>query len=102
MFVPGQLVVCVDGTFPPDSDLYYGDETFVVAGAVYTVRETFLEFEGTHTITVEEIVNPAKDYADGEVEFHFAARRFRPLDDTKLDVFRAVLTDAPKDRETVE
>lgn len=100
-FVPGQKVRCTDGRFPADSDLYYGDETFVQKGAVYTVREAFLEFEGTHTITVEEIVNPAKEYADGVVEFHFAERRFRPIDDKALDIFRQVPTDAPQDVETV-
>lgn len=97
MFAPGDLVVCVDGKFPAGSDCYYGDETFVREGAVYTVRETFLEYQGTHTLTVEEIVNKPREYSDGLVEFHFAASRFRPITRDRLEIFRSILRDAPVD-----
>lgn len=97
MFSPGDLVVCVNGRFPADSDLYYGDEIFVEEGAVYTVRETFLEYEGTHTLTVEEIINKPREYSDGLVEFHFASSRFRPITRDRLEIFRSILRDAPVD-----
>lgn len=99
MFHVGQLVICVDDVFP--AEVAYGDETMVSRGHTYTVREAFLEYEGTHTITVAEIVNTPREYSDGLVEFHFAVTRFRPIDDSKIEVFRKALKDVPADLEPV-
>ena len=96
MFVPGQLVICVRTPGNPQG------EVVPRKGTVYTIREAYRYPDRRVGVRLREIVNEPRRYRQGTHEGRFLADCFRPLDDTKLDVFRAVLTDAPKDRETVE
>jgi hypothetical protein len=104
MFVPGQLVVCVD-----DSEWRrpcWNDEHTPTKGTVYTVRDAVLAWGGTKVgeqhIHLIEVVNEAKKYASGFGEPWWWHGFFRPIDDSRLDVFRKALTDAPQDEELVE
>ncbi|MCZ4076257.1 hypothetical protein [Agrobacterium sp. LMR679] len=51
-------------------------------------------------LLLREIVNPTVPYIDGSLrEPAFASTRFRPLDESRLDVFRNLLVDLPKEEE---
>jgi len=60
-------------------------------GDVLTVRRVKENCDG-HFLLFVEIVNP--DFGC-DAEAVFWAPRFRPLDERRLDIFRAVLTKAP-------
>lgn len=71
-------------------------------GIIYTIRgimpaaEIGAETDGLYLV---EIVNPEIMTEDGGwVEMPFASGRFRPLDESRLDQFRAHLAPAPKPR----
>jgi len=72
----GSLVELID-----DTNWKYileANDIYPVKGVVYTVRsvEAFPNGAG---ILLEEIVNPIRLFKQGEVEVHFAAKRFREL-----------------------
>ena len=94
MFVPGQLVICIDGR--PRGG--YGDERLPKTGEVCTVRESFLD-AGHPYIRTEEHRNPARPYvfASGirNDEPCFGARNFRPLTDSRIAIFKAMLAPSP-------
>ncbi len=94
-FVPGQLVKCIDV-----SDLGVMSDGLEMHG-IYTVRGVVDEWPRGHPgVWLEEIVRPTRP-ADVFGEVPYRASRFVPIDDKALDIFRQVLTDAPKDVETV-
>lgn len=91
MFHVGQLVVCVDerqGVIPEPTPL-----AGLRKRAVYTVR-TFTQGhvfrEGVaDAVWLEEVSRPR--------DRPFAAWRFRPVDETKLSIFREMLVTPPKE-----
>lgn len=95
MFHIGQRVVCVDATdgggcFPPTMD-------GLLKGAVYTVRWAGLSVSSREAIRVEEITRTKLPGTDHEVGF--LASRFRPVDETRLEVFRQMLAPTPRVKE---
>jgi hypothetical protein len=97
MFAPGQMALCVDDTHPQN---WRPHPSYItpIRGVVYTVRDVvwFYDAEvgggGAHLL-LEEIVN---DPIAGR-ELAFRARRFRPVRDTSIDVFRKLLEPQPED-----
>jgi len=96
MFEPGQLVVCVDDSDPLGRavDLMDG----LKRGAVYTVRWSGMASSHfnptTPAVRLKEIYRSPCPVT-GEVDLPFAASRFRPLDDSKLSIFREMLAPSP-------
>ena len=87
MFHVGQLVVCVNDTYPTNHLL---GEIYPVRGVVYTIRE--LPYRNNlHGLLLVEIVNEPRLYSDAFAEKAFDIRRFRPVVETRLDVFREML-----------
>lgn len=96
-FHPGQRVVCVDAAPTREGRVLNA----LTKGTVYTVR-----WAGMHDsplngriygIRLEEIhrgVCPVH----GRVDTPYNSRRFRPLDESRLDVFRAHLVTPPKQK----
>lgn len=108
MFHVGQLVLCVDDRPHPRAKVT-DSASFIRAGlkrgVVYTIRHCFVDPLGAHAVFLAEIVRaacPVPNTWNYVGELPFAAVRFRPLDDSRLEVFRSVLRDAPVDREPVE
>lgn len=97
MFHVGQHVIRV---VPFNADESLG-EAVPVVGRVYTVRAIRRNEDNRLGILLEEIVNEPRQYREGLGEKHFAASRFRPLDDTRLAVFRQHLATKPADVEPV-
>lgn len=92
-FYPGQRVVCVNGEKARSRAIGgWAPRT----GGVYTVRGSWCHDEMT-LLLLEEYVHP--DKFDGVNEYGWDATRFRPLDEKRLDVFRAMLAPKPKVRE---
>lgn len=90
-FHPGQLVECIDDALPTNIDLgtTIPDLHGIKKGRIYTVRWAgrFTRNDGDTLfgVRLSEIVRP-----EGDVPY--LADRFRPVDDSRLDVFRAMLT----------
>lgn len=105
MFYVGQLVLCVDDDSklqdyaPPPGRRFVDDLGGLTRGVVYTVRRVGCHWYLTDVplVWLEEIVRPTME-GDPE-EIGFAADRFRPLKDSALDVFTALLEPAPKETE---
>lgn len=97
-FHVGQFVACVDtGDHPewiPDGSVI-GDLDGLSKGIVYTVREidVLAWDDTTDNIRLWEIVRPTKL---GIVDTPYDARRFRPVDETRLAIFRQALIPVPK------
>ena len=64
-------------------------------GKIYTIRENMVRDERLGLLFVE-IVNKPQLWDDGIYEPCFNAIYFRPVDETRLDVFRSMLTNLPK------
>ena len=79
MFEPGNKVICIDGTFPPDIRDYFN--ALPEKGVVYTVRDVVPGLTGTlkeePAVYLEELVNLPNQHG---IEPGFACRRFRELD----------------------
>lgn len=86
-FHVGQKVVCID------DEAYLGGEwhgPHPVKGSVYTVRAVGVRHPMVPEepcINVEEIMR--------ELDAPFLARRFRPVKETNIDVFTAMLNPSP-------
>lgn len=100
-FAPGQLVCCVDDA--PHGWTRYGgvsdrDLDGLTKGTVYTVRDVFDDPPGgvgpRASVRLEEIIR-RPDYRYPHLEPGFAACRFRPLDESRLTVFRQMLVTPP-------
>ena len=99
MFHVGQFVMHLSGeTYGTDWDGFIVPEV----GKIYTIRAMEKHWYSDElAIRVEEIVNPTLFWVDlgRSMEPHFYAKRFRPLLDSRLDIFRAML--APSDKDVV-
>lgn len=95
MFHVGQHVVCVKRGKWKREDLL--GETHPHYGQVFTVRA--IDYRGGRAVLrFEEIRNPAmRRGPDGSpAEVKYWASRFRPLQDSCLDIFRQLLVNPPK------
>ena len=89
---PGTLVLCI-GSIPDR----FPTERLPVVGHVYTVRAV----DGPDHIWLVEIENRPAQYADSFGELSFLVSRFRPIDDSSIEIFRTIARDVPH-RETVD
>ena len=98
MFHVGLLVVCVNdrvGDFDrPDLFRYGGDLDGLRRGKVYTIIGRYTSPEGHPCVALSEIRRPSGEPG-------YAAARFRPVDETKLSVFQAMLVSPPKETVTI-
>lgn len=99
-FSIGQWVVCVDDRLDtewhdPMRFFYVGDLDGLRRGYVYTVRAAGRdEWDGAPGLWLVEIVRSI--CGDLTEEPGFAAARFRPLDEARLTIFRAMLNPTPE------
>lgn len=97
MFHVGQLVVCVDAgdhsLYAPQGYNCASGPGVLAKGRVYTIRAAF-SAKGVRCVLLNEIVRAKHPYWKGEPPY--AAARFRPVQDSALDIFRSVLADVPK------
>jgi hypothetical protein len=99
MFQIGQHVVCINNVpegGQEDRDFWaYTGQWVLARGAVYTIRaidERMTAKFPDPTVRLEEIHCKSYDIPGlGLVEAGFGSRRFRLLDEKRLDVFRAEL-----------
>ena len=96
MFHVGQHVVCVDDQWRDRHK-----RGLLKKGSVYTVMgwSTVQSFYygseiDTYGALLDEVKNPIEP--DSVVDIGFAAHRFRPLQDSRLDIFRHLLVNPPK------
>lgn len=88
----GQRVICVDTInfhvrVKNDSQKNLNG---LKTGEIYTVREVYIcPVWGIESIRINEIVRPFDHIGYG-------AFRFKPLDESRLDVFRAMLVEKPQ------
>lgn len=88
MFTPGQLVECINDE--PDAFVWRGNKDLhgLRRGNIYTVQEAYVsEWFKIRCITLAEIVRPEQS----PPEPGFDVRRFRPVQCSRLDVFRHML-----------
>lgn len=106
MFHVGQHVVCVDdrvGVFDVPG-VAYNDERGLDGlrrGVVYTIRavgDDGVPSLSKATVWLAEIQRPP---SKGWGETGYAAERFRPVDETKLAIFKAMLVSPPKETVTI-
>ncbi len=104
-FFIGQKVVCIDDVFrDPDWKQF----TVPIKNQIYTIRDIYIGYfkdETTVAIHLQEIINPfVPSYAvwgcpNGEVGFYW--KRFRPLRETNIKVFKEILAKCSKELETI-
>lgn len=97
-FHVGQHVVCVDDVWHDIDPLHPNPDDLIdrpIAGHVYTVRE-IIRSVADASIRLHEIRNEPLYYADGYNEAAFFCCRFRPLNESRLDIFRAHLAPLTK------
>jgi hypothetical protein len=101
-FRVGQRVVCVkrDAWTDALSQLPLEADNFPVFGMVYTVR-TIDAAHGNLYLRFEEIVNAPRNYVNGLDECNFWAARFRPVKETDISIFTAMLAPTPKQKQRV-
>src|SRR6266576_254813 len=92
-FVVGQQVICIED----DWNIYENEErvNFPKKGNIYTIRSMEMMYGVELGLTFVEIVNPIAIYDDGLGEAVFAAYCFRPIVETSIDVFIAILMITP-------
>jgi hypothetical protein len=94
MFEVGQRVVCVNDYWTSIAGLR--GEILPKKGVIYTVRTTVQCPRGCHqAIRLVEIINPAMTYGYLTEECQFDAASFRPIVESKIDVFREILEKTP-------
>ena len=93
-FHVGQLVAYVRKPGPIGG---YGDEVHPKYGSIYTVRDICHDGRGAYLL-VHEIQNPIRWYQEGKLEPGFRDHHFRPVDESRLEVFRAALAPTPRKR----
>lgn len=97
MFHVGQLVECVndDPLLDPHGN---GKMDGLRRGVVYTIREHFFDFRyGLEVVRLYELHRP-KPYPEVS-DWPYDSRRFRPLTDSRIAVFRKMLAPSPKQTE---
>lgn len=102
MFKAGQRVVCVDAK-PRKHTKEPVLLRFLKEGAIYTVRsfEAFPGEEDYPTLRLVEITLPTLQETIGPWEVGYAPSRFRPVQETNIDVFQEILVRASDPVETV-
>jgi hypothetical protein len=93
----GMRVVCVDNS--DDGHGIWDADEHPVLGRVYTISRVFFDVFGIVAIEFDDLRRSvwSRDYWGGDVGYHL--RRFRPLDERRLDIFRSILTQAPTEKE---
>lgn len=91
-FHVGQLVVYVGCSGPFTKGL--GKEKWPTKGTVYTVRALVTRWPQP-AIRLAEIVNEPLAYGDGTYECAWWSGAFRPVDETRIAVFRQALAKLP-------
>lgn len=103
-FHVGQRVVCVDDASRPgllwSIGKAWGDLDGLRKGTIYTVRGIELAPIGVLTLKLREIVRKSPP-GTGNLDAGFAAFRFRPVVETDISIFTAMLNPVPK-REGVD
>ncbi len=93
-FFVGQHVVCVDVDDPPGYAVPLGP---LILNTVYTIRDIVYPI-GWDGVRLEEIIREiyeSSSWNGGEIPYD--ANRFRPLVESRLDIFNAMLADTPVD-----
>lgn len=93
MFEIGQRVVCV-AYRGEDRPSNVGVENRPRIGGVYTIRDIGQDSKERLGVWLEEVVNRPVPTLVGLRERGFFIQCFRALDERRLDIFRAMLTDA--------
>lgn len=101
-FQIGKQVVCLkDGWFNKNARCFKGC-IWPVKDGVYTIRDIRKDSEDSASFLFEEIRNPTLTLKEGMTEIRFVTRNFRPVKDTSIDDFTAMLSPAPtKEKENV-
>lgn len=88
MFKVGQKVVCVD-----DTDMHlHRDDVGPCDGDVLTIRAIRPQDEyGDVSFLFEEIQNRPRLHTEGVTEVSFLCHRFRPVQETGMEMLRAIL-----------
>lgn len=96
MFHIGQLVVCIDNA---PATHHYGPDSVagLEKGRIYTIREyhpnyPFTNAPGEAGVKLEEITRTYSRHVDA----YYGVRRFRPVKQTSIDCFTAILTKTPE------
>lgn len=84
MFEPGQFVQCIEDKYGGTHFLHR--DTMLDKGEIYTVSKTIVNKNGSSFIILEEVKNHLSE--DGSWD----PRRFQLVDDSKIDIFRKMLT----------
>lgn len=92
----GQRIVAI---LPSDSNALTTGEVSVKVGVVYTISGIITNITGDDIgFHLKEIQMPSvKVLGMGSVPRAFSYRHFRPIDETKIDVFRKLLTPVTED-----
>ena len=99
MFHVGQLVVCVDDSNVPSDwhikGIHYSYELDgLTKGVIYTIRDVYIcTMHHKEVVRLVEITRDHHELYGGETPY--AAYRFRPVVETRLDVFRKMLAPVP-------
>lgn len=97
MFHVGQLVVCVDDS--PDPGFKWDPGDAPTKGMIYTVAKAGIGGSGRSVIALQEKPRPPAKIMAGH--WGYRVSRFRPVQDSALDIFRRAEAPAPTERESV-
>lgn len=92
----GMRVVCVDATARPGRR--WADDA-PSQGTIYTISDVFIDVDDDLVIGLLELPRSAVAHALFGGKAGYLPRRFRPLDERRIDIFRSVLTQAPTEKE---
>lgn len=89
-FRVGQLVICINDSFPLDK--FDSSDVLPIKDSIYRVRELPVII-GLPLIRLEEIRNPVREATYGTYEAAFHRSRFKPLVDrpASISVFTEIL-----------
>ncbi len=98
-FEVGKRVVCVDDDvkrYQRSGFIYSRSLHGLIKGKVYTIRKVGYgcDREDGVLVWLDEIIRPVKSHEG--TEQGYSINRFRPIDETRIDQFRAMLTNLPK------
>lgn len=89
----GQRVVCIDAS-PSDPTYTIDDLDGLTVGIVYTVRRIGIdEYWGSLCFWLNEIDRGVEPEFERFGETGYSVRRFKPVDESRLDIFREMLND---------
>lgn len=96
MFHVGQLVVCVDVS--EDQNLAWLPGDAPTKGMIYTVAKVGLGKSGRLVVALAE--KPRHPVSSNLGYWGYRATRFRPVNDSALDIFRKTEAPTPTERES--